>query len=244
MYWKRTYGSGRWWESGVLATGAECTAISLENSHTSWLSVQVFRDIWESVYLGGCGAAHSRARLLICLAFRGTSESRNYWQDLEHHRTVRSLERNVWESNAFHAALVYLFALICICYFNDLMPSTAPTRRRFHRNGRGIDSSPGQARAPNGVRSPIHHSPFPNPRWLHSAGIFLWLFGLVLAGRKLLGRFFTTSFPYQIVWILRINHLIKNNNAAALAWWITSALVESELRRNVVPQIYCMSAYT
>jgi len=41
----------------VGGSGAECTAISLENSHTSWLSVQVFREFsesWEleSVYVG------------------------------------------------------------------------------------------------------------------------------------------------------------------------------------------------
>jgi len=193
----------------VGGSGAECTAISLENSHTSWLSVQVFREFsesWEleSVYVGmgiwgwGCGAEHSRARLLICLAFRGTSESRNYWQDLEHHRrTLRSLEKNYWQSNAFHAALVYLFALICICYFNDLMPSKAPTRRRFRGirgEIRGIlgESKQFRAPAPNGVRSPI----LQNPGDCTRRGIFSGF--LVSAGRKLLGRFLLLPFHIKL----------------------------------------------
>lgn len=63
--------------------------------------------------------------LLICFAFHGTSESRNYWQDLPpvpRHPSL-ALWGGGWETiyEELLEALVYLFALICICYFNDLM---------------------------------------------------------------------------------------------------------------------------
>lgn len=104
------------------------------------------------------------------------------------------------------------------------MRSMAPTRRRFRGIRGGRD---GWWRGGGDAGHPIQFDPpFPGDctRWLgdfEGEGLGC---PVGLPGRKLPVCCFATSFPYQSVWILRINHLIKNNNGA-LVWWITSARI-------------------